>query len=189
MIVLRHSDWRFHTSAGADIGIANLMLSRGMFALDDPAGASWQFGYAGSGIGFGFPIAKYFRKLGLPPVYLNGQQIAGTGSTTDFPSFGGVYATPFTKGRDLTLADFEGGAAYVELGAGMVVGGGAALFFLGINRYVLQAAASFPQFIGKALETSSAVIYTYGVNEGLVDSVSGGLLFGEVTSQGAYDGH
>ncbi|WP_322045619.1 hypothetical protein [Paraburkholderia sp. J67] len=72
----------------------------------------------------------------------------------------------------------------MELGAGLLLGGSVTAIFTGVSEYMEQVGCMFPQFIGTALSTARAAIFMHGVSEGLQQSLSVGLMFGQVTYKG-----
>jgi len=156
-----------------------------MLVLQDQAKLAHRFAYHGLGISVGVPVSRFLPKVVLPKIVINGKYIGATGATTDFPSGGVVYATSTTR-AELTTHDFEGGAIFLELGAGLLFGGSVTAIFTGVSEYMEQVGCIFPQFIGAALSTARATIFMYGANEGLQESIGVGLMFGQITYKGLY---
>ncbi|NIF77014.1 hypothetical protein F3J20_06295 [Paraburkholderia sp. Cy-641] len=163
------------------------LVSVGLLVLDDPEGKRQQFKYAGFGMGISVPIPKLLhRKLTLPQITLKGREIAGTGSTTDFPSNGIVYETAACHGN-LTPQKLEGGAIYFDGSAGLLYGTDVTVLLCGIKPELLEMAIMIQSFMALAVNAAPAVIVVRGVNEGLQEGLGGGLMPGQIIWKGTYD--
>jgi len=186
---LRKSSWTFDTSAGAGAGFGALLVSGGLIVLDDPEGNRQQFKYAGLGMGLSVPLPKLLHpKLTLPKITFRGQEIAGTGSTTDFPSMGFVYETAACHGG-LTPQKLEGGVIYFDGSAALLFGKGVTVLLCGINPELLEMGIMMRPAMMFAINTAPAVIVIRGVSEGLQEGLSAGLMLGQIAWKGVYDEH
>jgi hypothetical protein len=141
---LRKSNWTFDTSAGDGGAFGVLLTSGGLIVLDDPEGNPQKFKYGGLGMGLSVPLPKLLHpKLTLPKITIRGQEIAGTGSTTDFPGKGVVYETVACHGG-LTPQKLDGGVIYFDGSAGFLYGKGVTVMLCGINPELLQIGVLMP---------------------------------------------
>jgi hypothetical protein len=189
MINLRgESSWAFYTSAGGGGGIGPLIVSGGMFVLKDPDGKLQRFNYAGSGLGWSFPLPKLLRTphLTLPTIMYKGQEIGATGATVDFPGEGIVYITEACHGSDLTPKQIEGGAIYFDAGIGWLRGFSGTIMMAGINPELLEAGVLIQRVMNLAISTAPAVIFMYGQNEGLQQSAGLDGMFGQISYKGLF---
>ncbi|WP_322045256.1 hypothetical protein [Paraburkholderia sp. J67] len=184
---LRKSSWTFDTSSGGGTGFGALLMSGGLIVLDDPEGNRQKFKYGGLGMGLSVPLPKLLhRKLTLPKITFRGQEIAGTGSTTDFPSQGVIYETAACHGG-LTPRKLDGGVIYFDGSAGLLYGKGVTVMLCGIDPELLEIGIMMRPVMTLAVNTASAVIVFRGVNEGLQEGLSGGLMLGQMQWQGIYE--
>lgn len=184
---LRKSSWTFDTSASGSNGFGPFLVSGGLIVLDDPKGDRQKFKYAGLGMGASIPLPKLLhQKLTLPKIAFRGQEIAGTGSTTDFPSKGAVFETAACNG-DLTPGKLEGGVIYFDASVGLLYGKGVTVMLCGISPELLEMAIMMQPAMTLAINTAPAVILVRGVSEGLQEGLSVGLTLGQIQWQGPYE--
>ena len=160
-----------------------------MFVLRTPEGQLLRFNYGGSGMGWTFPFPKMLRlpQLTLPKIMLSGHEFGAIGSTADFPSNGVVYVTEACHGPDLSAQQIEGGTIYFDGGLGYLRGYGVSVFLAGLNEELMEAGILIPRAMELAIASAPAVIFIKGQNEGLQESVGGGILFGQIAEKGQYD--
>ncbi|MPW19064.1 hypothetical protein GCT13_19725 [Paraburkholderia sp. CNPSo 3157] len=160
-----------------------------MFALDAPSGQTHQYLYSGFGIGRSGGLSTLLRipRLALPKVIVKGDELSGSGSTTDFTSMGWLYLTDSFKGADLANPkSLEGGTIYLEGAAGYLLGGTGSFMLLGINRDLLLMGIVKPEMIGTAIRSAPAALVMGGVNEGLQDTRGFAFMFGQVIYKSLY---
>ena len=116
MLSIRKSKWVFDTSATYEFGLGLLSTSGGKMVLNDPQGHSHNFRYSGFGLGASSAISK----IKLPPLPVLNRIVSVTGSTENFHSRGWLYMTDSFSGDELARSDIQGGAIYLDCGAGLL---------------------------------------------------------------------
>ncbi|WP_431018543.1 hypothetical protein ACQ4K0_10980 [Burkholderia cepacia] len=187
---LRESQWKFKTGAGGGVGLDLFLASGGVIVLKPPSGQLEQFAYTGTGMGVSVPILKWLKlgKLELPKLNVRGHGVSGAGATKGFDSDGDVYMTEAFHGQELQLKNFEGGVIYIDWSIGYLAGWSGTFMLAGIDPRLMKL-ATVPVaggiFMRQAIMSAPIFIKTQGQMEGLADSLGIGLMFGQMTYQGA----
>lgn len=168
--VKQESQWKFTTfgsggvSAGSGLAAG---IAGGVIELADPSGKQVDLYYGGIGGGLAGGVKIKLGKLTIRP-----PKRSYTGAPKSFPATGVVLVTSSCPGDDLTRADFSGGCAFVEVGAGAIVGYSGVALLAGITgsmRWWERAlGASFPPaLVYFALNSARAAILMRSPNVGL----------------------
>jgi hypothetical protein len=163
--IKKSSKWTFNTSATGGIGLGCFAGSGGLIQLQTPDKQRLvSYHYAGAGVGFS--RGGRLSKLGkIPPIDLKGR--SGTGSTTDFPSYGTIYMMEACDKEELAEDDFKGACTFIDGGAGLIIAGwsGTALL-VGIPPLLLSAGVAVPMSMPIAMGSAKALILMTGLNAG-----------------------
>lgn len=138
--IKKKSAWQFVTCEGAALALGIPTASGGWVMLRSPANKPVKFYYGGAGAGYSWMFK--IPKIGKPQISTPKGPLTGTGSEAAFTSTGEVYITKGFMGNELEVSDIEGICAFVEVGAGVVVGGSANGMLLGVDPYLLAHAAT-----------------------------------------------
>jgi hypothetical protein len=184
----RRSSWKYETGASQSASIGLLSGTRGMIVLSTPDGTKHRFNAANAGIGFGLraPEKIQLPDIALPRAIFKGNTITGGGSTTDFDGNGWVWKTPAFHREELTINDFCGATNSFDGAAGLLVGYGVSLLFVGIPQVMMMAGILNAAFIGIATRQAKALIIMRGITEGLIDGLSVFSTFGGLSYAGQY---
>ena len=182
----RLSRWTYNTGASGSGSIGMLSASGGMIVLDDPAGTPQRFDFVSYGIGVGKRIAQKFRLPDISPKMLNGREIAGIGSPTDFDAAGEVYMTPSFHGQELSVSDLCGATNTIDVTGGFLIARGKMWLYAGIQPALMLAGIVNPAFMGLALNTAKARIEMRGISEGLIDGIAATSSIGVLEHKGRY---
>ncbi|BBU27641.1 hypothetical protein BTHE68_13750 [Burkholderia sp. THE68] len=187
--MLHSSKWTYNTAASAGVGLGRLLMSGGMFVLNDPQEVPHRFSYKGFGTGFEHALLpKGFRlpQIPLPKTVMKGGSVAGGGSTTNFDGGGSVY---YSGGHEPNPEDFAGFTLYLDGGAGVIAAEAGSIFMTGMRKEIIVPFMFAPAIFGDYLFTSPApLVLLQGKSVGLIDSIGFGLMFGQISYNGLYDG-
>lgn len=186
---LKSSNWSYNTAASANITFGRLLVSGGMFVLDDPQKRSHRFAYKGVGLSLLehklLPKGFQLPQIPLPKSVLKSGHVGAGGATTNFNGDGLIF---YSGNDEPKPEDFEGFTLYGDLAAGVLVGYSGSLFMTGMRKEILVPFLFAPAIFSNYLYTSSApVVWLQGMHEGLVDVASAGLTFGSITYNGPYE--
>jgi len=157
-LVVRESQWKFVTSAGASLGVSTPWARVGLNAA---GGAFWvkrdsdaeatrlDFGGIGGGVG-----------LSLVPTPAN-----FSFSIPEMPSAGRIYKLPFA-GWTLTKDEMQGMFIMIEISGDFGAGGSAALMFIGGN--TLLSSMAGPMMIPAVIASSEACVAFGGMTATLI---------------------
>lgn len=141
---LRVSKWDFETSAGMTINLGSTAFAGGMISLKDPDNQTHHLHFGALGAGFG--VGARLTRIDVPDTLARNYDLSGSGSTKDFYSAGDVFMTKAFKGNELSLADIQGAAIYVDASISMIASGAYDLMFLGIDPVFVEAVVLTPAF-------------------------------------------
>ena len=165
MLSIRKSKWVFDTSATYEFGLGLLSTSGGKIVINDPQGESHNFRYSGFGLG----VSAAISKIKLPPLPALNRTVSVTGSTENFDSRGWLYMTDSFPGDELARSDIQGGAIYLDCGAGLLAGYGGTFMFLGINVALLTPwlvnPGLFANLASNVIKSAPAFLFMHGVSE------------------------
>jgi hypothetical protein len=170
----RLSNWKYDTSANASIGLGVAAISGGLISLKDPDKKPHHFHYGGFGVAASVGLS--LTKIEFPQTFIRNYVASGSGSTSNFPGDSALYMTDSFRGRELSKSDIQGVAAYIELGAAALAGGGGTLMFLGLNPVLVLAAVANPGFahiVTVAIEQAPAILMMWGGSMG--PQIGGGV--------------
>jgi hypothetical protein len=168
MPVKKVSKWEFDTSATGGGGIGLFAASGGMIQLKaEDMSLRAQFHYGGAGIGgsLGGKIPKIGK---LPKIDLKDR--SGTGSTTDFNSYGDVLVMAGCNKDELAATDFSGPCMYVDGGAGLIVGYGGTAILTGLSVLKILALGGIetnPMAMIDLIYSAKGLIFMNGWNAGV----------------------
>ncbi|WP_454872077.1 hypothetical protein [Paraburkholderia xenovorans] len=164
----RVSEWSFDTSASVSLSIGAAAASGGLISLKDPYGRIHHLHYGG--LGGGFSIGARLTEIAVPDTLARNYDLSGTGSSTSFFSVGRVFMTAAFKRHELSLADLQGVALYVEAGGALIAAAGFTVMFLGVDPIFLEAAVIAPMFSARSVD--------FAINFAPAVLIMGGLAMG-----------
>jgi hypothetical protein len=184
------SAWTYKIAASGGVGLGKLLVSGGMFVLEDPQERLHRFAYQGLGLSLGerklLPKQLRLPEIALPKILMKNGSLTAGGATTNFDG-GGIVL--YSGKREPGPEDFQGYTLYSEFNAGVLVGYGFSAFVAGMRKEMIVPFMFAPSIFSDYLFTSSAPIILFnGMSEGLIESVGLGLSFGTITYDGPYDG-
>jgi hypothetical protein len=159
------SAWTFDGSGGGGVGLGFFAASRGTLQLKDPHGKSHQFGYGGVGAGISTPGVK-LPKIGQ--LDIGKLDVSSAVGPAPFTSVGRVFKMKsIATGSDLTVNDFKGYCVLLDVGAGVVAGGGATAMLFGIPLYAGGLIAVPKIGVQLFLKTARGLVLMAGYNVGI----------------------
>lgn len=175
---LRESAWQYVTAASGGLTIAFVAGGGGSITVRAPDGQDVSLYYGGIGAGAG--VGARLPRFGKVNIRIKGKTVGGAGAAEAFPSTGKVYVSDAAGGRDLIRSDFTGPCMYVEVGAGLAVGGSGTAMIFGLSPAWLAAVVAAPQMAAityiQLLQSARGAIVMAGVNVG-VQAGAGGAAF------------
>jgi hypothetical protein len=185
--MLHLSEWEYNTAASGGMSFGPVLISGGMFVLNDSQKRPFKFTYKGFGFGLAskrLPAPVRLPDIALPGSIFKGGTIAGTGATTGFDGDGLI----FRKGnREPEPEEFAGITMYAEAGGGVLIAQGVTLFLTGIREEAFVPYLMAPALISRfVFKEASSVVMLYGASEGLVDGASASLMLGTISYEGPY---
>ena len=170
------SKWTFKTSGSGGFSIDVVAATGGVVDLFDPNGHLTRLYYGGIGAGISTPGLKV-PKLGTAVgKLLSGHALNASGATTGMWNEGAVFKTAIVGARELTRADFTGGAILADAGVSTPIKGlTGSLFLTGLDPFLLLQSLTNPAIaiaeiiMGRgAAIIPKAVIRVLGDSRGLV---------------------
>ncbi len=161
------SKWRFSTSGCAGLSLGALAVEGGAIYFTDPHNNPQRFMYGALGAGFGTKIkfGKAGKQIKIP---IKGQPASGVVAPTSFRNAGVLLVTKSVYTDELTRKDIQGVCGFVELSAGLGLGGAAYAMLLGMNPFLLPVASTMPHLV---MNSAKAILLIGGLS---VDIQAGG---------------
>jgi len=187
---IRPSKWTYDTGATGGASVEFIVASGGEIILRDPSQkkVTFYYGGAGLGVGLGINLSKLkiphfsLPNIAMPKIF--GRDVSAAGSLESYSSVGTIFMTSAFRGSELTKSDFQGGAVYIDAGAGLIYGRSASAMLLGIHSAKLATGLSSASTIWLAEEAifeARAILLMYGTTTGLIAGGSIGILAGSLT--------
>ncbi|MFK3974380.1 hypothetical protein ACI2KS_27020 [Pseudomonas sp. NPDC087358] len=181
------SQWKYVTASSGGLTIMFAAGSGGSITLQTPAGKeeSFRYGGLGAGIGFGARLPRF----GKVNIAIKGKSVSGAGAMEAFPSTGQVFVADAIANRDLTRDDITGACVFMEVGAGLGVGGSASAMLFGLDAKLLAltlavnttpvGAVLGPMVMQRQLlQSAKGAVVMAGVNAGLQAGGGGAIYLG-----------
>lgn len=181
------SQWKYVTASSGGLTIMFAAGSGGSITLQSPDGKSESFRYGGLGAGLGF--GARLPRFGKVNIAIKGKSVGGAGAMEAFPSTGQVFVSDAIANRDLTRDDITGACVFMEVGAGLGVGGSASAMLFGLDPKLLAislAVNTIPvgAVLGplvmqrQLLQSAKGAVVMAGVNAGLQAGGGGAIYLG-----------
>lgn len=171
--IKKKSSWEFDTFGSGGVSVGYVAANGGTVRLKDPQGIIHSFYYGG--IGAGISAGLKLPKIGKVQVRTKKGPLTGSIGPAPFPSKGSLFITNDFSGDELEKSNLRGLCAFVDIGAGIIVGYSGVALLLNLSPWWLSGIpATIPLLLGSA----DAVLLMRGPNVGIQAQIGGAAFLG-----------